>query len=108
MTWVSNRSRGNDMKTHLSVLALTMGLANSSFAEGAISGGGGKAVVCRNGANEIRSIELLDLWEARTLFGRTIQESAAPVEEQVDLLIQRLKNVTYFEAEIWQTPTRGG
>lgn len=40
----------------------------SAFA-GVMNGGGGKGVVCRNSQNQITSVELLDLWEARTLYG---------------------------------------
>lgn len=42
---------------------------------GAISGGGGKAVVCRDANGEITSAQTLDLYEGRTFYGLNIPES---------------------------------
>ncbi len=37
--------------------------------EGAISGGGGKGVVCRDTAGAITSVQTLDLYEAKVMYG---------------------------------------
>jgi hypothetical protein len=50
--------------------------------EGGMHGGGGKGVVCRNTDGSIKSVELLDLWEAREIYGREINYSDEPVEKQ--------------------------
>jgi len=78
------------MKTCLSLLLLFSSL-NAFAVSGSGSGvrGGGKGVVCRDAAQNVLSVELLDLWEARTLRNRTVQLSDAPVEEQVRAAIQR-------------------
>lgn len=66
-------------------------VGNKSFANpvamGMISGGGGKGIVC-NGAN----VELLDLWESRTLFGRTLETQTGDLAKDVDAALGRLKN----------------
>jgi hypothetical protein len=59
---------------------------------GGVDGGGGKGVVCRDAKGRIRSIELLDLWEARVLYGRTLSPSHKPLAKQVGEAIDRLKN----------------
>jgi hypothetical protein len=65
-----------------------------SFASGSSVRGGGKAVVCRDPSGSLKSIELLDLWEARALYGREIAKSDAPVAEQVHDAIERLRGVS--------------
>lgn len=58
---------------------------------GPISSGGGKGVVCRDPHGKVTSVELLDLWEARILYKRSITKSTLPVAAQVDAAIDRLK-----------------
>lgn len=81
-----------DFKTLTSLLAAifitsTAHAAKSSAAfqpllSGVDSSGGGNAVVCRNTKGRIKSAEVLDLFEARVLYGLTIPKTA---ETSVDL-----------------------
>ncbi|MGZ3743683.1 MAG: hypothetical protein ACXWRA_07515 [Pseudobdellovibrionaceae bacterium] len=59
-----------------------------------MEGGGGKAVVCRDLQGAIKSVELLDLWEARTLFDKKISStiSAHGLEAAVDSVLKVLKD----------------
>jgi hypothetical protein len=80
-------------------------------------GGGGKGVVCRNPDNSIRSVELLDLWEARKIYGETPLANNESLEKQITNNIDRLKysvqlaadlqvftgNVTYSESDYFAT-----
>jgi len=76
------------MKMLLAILTLI----SSTALAGGTSGGGGKGVVCQNSAGQ-ETVELLDLWEARTLFG----QAPAPfppgttLDTAVDLIFERLK-----------------
>ncbi len=65
--------------------------AKVSATDGAISGGGGKAVVCRDSEKQIKSVELLDLWEARVIFGRNIPSSNENVDVQVARVFEQMK-----------------
>lgn len=67
-------------------------LAYPAFAGPSITGGG-KGVVCRNADDSVRSVELLDLWEAENLFNRKISRSEASVEDQVKEAVQRMKDI---------------
>lgn len=58
---------------------------------GPISSGGGKGVVCRDSQNKILSVELLDLWESRTLYNRKIQISTASLANQVQEALTHLQ-----------------
>ena len=58
----------------VTVLLLASSVSSSSFA-GGMEGGGGKSVVCRNTDGTIRSAEVLDLYEGRTVYGLPYQES---------------------------------
>lgn len=57
---------------------------------GTRDGGGGKGVVCRNPDGSIKSVELLDLWEARMVYGRQIRYSEASYEQQLKTLLPKL------------------
>jgi hypothetical protein len=48
-------------------------------------------VVCRARNGEVKSVELLDLWEARTIYKREIPTSELPVQVQVDKTISKLQ-----------------
>lgn len=80
-----------DLKTLKALTILfTIAFTTNAFA-GAVSGGGGKAVVCRNPDGSIRSAEALDLWEARVIYNREIIRSERTVAELVEEGIERLK-----------------
>jgi len=69
---------------------------NSAYARnGGADVGGGMAVVCRDEAGKIESVELLDLWEARVVYGRNVADSAAPLSAQIDAALDQLKNAAY-------------
>jgi hypothetical protein len=80
------------MKLLFGFLALVPSLALA----GVMNGGGGRGVVCRDSRGEIKSAELLDLWEARTLFGRTVLNISTPVWDQVESAFQILKDAPYI------------
>ncbi len=50
---------------------------------GGVDGGGGKSIVCRDGAGAIKSAEVLDLYEGRIMFGLNIQETNHPMALQI-------------------------
>jgi hypothetical protein len=65
-------------------LILIFILMTSVLAEaGAISGGGGKAVVCRDSNGAIKSATTLDLYEGKILYSLYLPESDDPVDVQV-------------------------
>lgn len=66
--------------------------------QGANGSGGGMGVVCKNSDGSIKSVELLDLWEARTIYSRNTLSSSASVEEQVEHHLQNLKNSIYADS----------
>jgi hypothetical protein len=73
------------------VLASLLPLGAAAAVGGSEGTGGGKGVVCRGKNGKIKSVELLDLWEAKTLYKRKISSSKAPVEKQFSAALTRLK-----------------
>ena len=88
----------NLIKILLLAASLECGLAFADTPSifGAISGGGGKGVVCRDDLGSIQSVELLDLWEARTLFGQVLVPSTGSLQGDVDRAVAGLKFSYYF------------
>lgn len=83
-----------------SILFVLMGFFASSQALaqpffGGNGSGGGMGVVCRNSDGSIRSVELLDLWEARVIYSRPPILSSASVKEQVHQSLENFKNSVY-------------
>jgi hypothetical protein len=66
---------------------------NTLAFSGGNSGGGGVGVVCRGPDQKIATVELLDLWEARTLFGLTPELKGKPYLDLVQIGIERAKNI---------------
>ena len=64
----------------LGILILLLGVIGHA---GAISGGGGKGVVCRDVSNNILSATTLDLYEGKAVYNLKINESNDPVDVQV-------------------------
>jgi hypothetical protein len=58
---------------------------------GVKEGGGGNAVVCRDLQGKIKSAELQDIFEARMLFGLNVPSSELPHQEQLDAMLNRVK-----------------
>lgn len=71
------------MFRHLVFATILLCPAVYAFA-GAISGGGGKGVVCRNADDSIRSATTLDLYEGTALYGLSHDESVDPWQLQVE------------------------
>lgn len=69
------------MKNLVMVLWMILGLSLGASAEG--TRGGGKGVVCRDKNGKVKSVELLDLWEAKMLYKRKIKTSNASTQTQV-------------------------
>ena len=78
-----------------SIIALLASLSISVFA-GPNDGGGGQGVVCLNPDKTVKSVELLDLWEAREIYKREIETSSEPTAVQVAHAIERLRNVVDY------------
>lgn len=95
-------------KRQVLVLAVTF-LSQNIFASdivrmfGAISGGGGKGVVCLPGSagslGPSATVELLDIWEAKTFNGSFPQPSNESLAVQVDAALVRLKDAYPFQGE---------
>jgi hypothetical protein len=77
----------------LSTILALLAFFHQAWAVGGSDGGGGKGVVCRNTDGSVRSVELLDLWEARVIYQRRIVSSSAPVEQQIKEGAERLKYI---------------
>lgn len=70
---------------------------------GRIVGNGGDVVVCRNADNSIRSIELLDFYEARVERDQIIQlDPNKSVEENVAIYMQRLGSYDLYQKNRFQ------
>lgn len=64
-------------------------LSAANLNAGPSSSGGGAAVVCRNEAKQIEYAELLDLYEAHTIYGLTLVASKGSTEEDYFLSADR-------------------
>lgn len=80
-------------------LAYLLLLGSVSAFAGVMNGGGGKGVVCKDSQNKITSVELLDLWEAKTLFGEnpTFSIPTNGYEFGVRTALDKLKNSYPFK-----------
>lgn len=77
-------------------LGFSAGAAEFAGVEGAVSGGGGKGIVCRDGAGGVKSVELLDLWEAKTLYQEPQVPLSGKLDQDVDALLVALKDAYPF------------
>tara|TARA_B110001454_G_scaffold124375_1_gene116072 strand:- start:49522 stop:50529 length:1008 start_codon:yes stop_codon:yes gene_type:complete len=72
------------VRTYILSLILVLGaLSKANAASGAISGGGGTGVVCRDKLGAITSAKTLDLYEGTVLYNLPIQYSSDSVDDQV-------------------------
>lgn len=86
------------MKIEILISALLVGvLASPSARGGADTSGGGKGVVCRDQANHILSVEMLDLYEARALFGLTPLSMGDTLDQTLAMAKSKFVN-TVFDA----------
>lgn len=75
------------------LILIGLSLASFNAMAGVMNGGGGKGVVCRDSQNKVISVELLDLWEARILYGNEPAPLASnDLAAEVGRAIERLKN----------------
>ena len=74
-------------------LMIAMSCSTSAFA-GVGSSGGGKAVVCNQTTNTttVQTVELLDLYEAREVYGFNSIVSNEPMEVQLNAAYKKLEN----------------
>ena len=77
-------------------LASSSALASTKVVSANLAGGadvgGGMGVVCRDSRGAIQSVELLDLWESRVVFGRTIVPLTSSVANRVHAAVDVLKD----------------
>lgn len=83
------------MKIQISFLTLMMLTFSVYAGAGANGSGGGMGVVCKNLDGTIKSVELLDLWEARVIYSRNPIPSNDSVEDQIENHLQNFKNSIY-------------
>jgi hypothetical protein len=74
---------------------------------GGVDGGGGRGVVCRNPDESIRSVELLDFFEAADRYNRVIVKSTAPAIEQAKAAMENFGagsefGVLPFNRDYWR------
>ena len=80
----------------IAFLALTFSFhVSAGISQGANGSGGGMGVVCKNLDGSIKTVELLDLWEARVIYSRNTISSASSVADQVEQSLQNFKNSVY-------------
>jgi hypothetical protein len=63
---------------------------------GPSSSGGGPGIVCLSADNQVLSSQSYDLYEGTILFGLKISRSQKPLDDQINLVISRLKAYNYF------------
>lgn len=59
-------------------------------ASGPGAGGGGKGIVCRNADNSIKSVETLDLWEAREIHDEKLAPTTGNLGKDVEAALRNL------------------
>lgn len=87
----------------IAIVLNLLAASQAAWAAGPSSGGGGPAVVCRGADGKIARAELLDLYEGRIRFGFSPAPSSAPVDEQVERAMARLRTLDGFMAMDVQT-----
>ena len=78
------------IQTTFGMIVTLIGLSSPAMAElGGMEGGGGKSVVCRNPDGSIKSAEILDLFEGRTIYQLPYNESPKNWQAQVGALYSK-------------------
>lgn len=62
----------------------------NNLSEGGISGGGGKGIVCRDDLGNIKSVQMLDLYEAKIVYGLNPSYETAPMDEQIQKALETI------------------
>ncbi|PIU00466.1 MAG: hypothetical protein COT74_05935 [Bdellovibrionales bacterium CG10_big_fil_rev_8_21_14_0_10_45_34] len=72
------------MKKCLALLTIVVPFFAAAMAQaGAVTGGGGKGVICRDSNGAITFAELLDLFEAKQVYGLEVREYTGTLEEAI-------------------------
>lgn len=74
------------------VASVILGLGSLAAHAGNENGGGGGAVVCRNPDHSIMSVETLDIYEAKNMYGLYVPEQAGSVKEIVANIKVKLRD----------------
>jgi len=71
-------------------------LSSSALAGGSSAGNGGNTIVCFDGNNQIKTVELLDFYEARVKRGITpdLGDDSLSADDKVRLVLKRLKTMS--------------
>lgn len=83
----------------IKMLILLTLVSSIVLAAGKGSDGGGKGIICRDKKGAISSVELLDLWEARTIYKRQIKISKENEQTQLSGALDRMR----FAMNVWMT-----
>ena len=89
------------MKSKLLAALVVFMLSKSAMAGGSSAGNGGNTIVCFDGNNQIKSVELLDFYEARIKRGITpdLGADTLSVDDKVALAISRIKGISMQMSE---------
>ena len=90
---------------HVRIQLLALLLCPLAFAGGKETGNGGHAIVCRDGSNRIQSVEVLDLYEARTNHKNWTLNLGGPTlsyPEKIKLALGRLARFSPKRAQYYQ------
>jgi hypothetical protein len=89
------------MKSKLLAALVIFMLSKSAMAGGSSAGNGGNTIVCFDGNNQIKSVELLDFYEARIKRGITpdLGADTLSVDDKVALAISRIKGISMQMSE---------
>jgi len=79
------------------VFICIIGLSMQSWG-GPSTSGGGKSIVCRDGNNRIKSVELLDLYEGRVQYQLNYQEAPESWQDQIKQQLHRTKLDEYYNS----------
>jgi hypothetical protein len=84
------------MKSKLFSFFTVLLLSNSALAGGSSAGNGGNTIVCFDGNNQIKTVELLDFYEARVKRGITpdLGDDSLSADDKVRLVLTRLKKLS--------------
>ncbi|MCB0367933.1 MAG: hypothetical protein KDD45_00480 [Bdellovibrionales bacterium] len=90
--------------TKLIFITLTILISEFIFA-GAISGGGGQGIVCRDVKGNITSAQSMDLYEGRIVYGLHISTNATPFQTQAKLAVSTIVSpvgrlIEYYSEQI--------
>ncbi len=90
------------VQSFVTALTITGLSANSAFAAGVGSSGGGKAVVCRSAADQaIESATVLDLYEAVHQHGLQLRPAIGSTEDELMRVLAEFRNSTENTPDSW-------